>query len=152
MRFLLRTDNDFSLLILRLGLAFAMFPHGAQKALGWWGGNGIDGTIEWFGTLGFDPWMGYCAIAAEFLGSIALALGLLGRLAALGIGATMVGAAWKMKLADGNFMGWWIEDGMGLEGGFHILAVAIALAILCRGSGALSLDRAFSKPVETPIP
>jgi putative oxidoreductase len=145
MKVLMRTQNDLGLFFARIALAFALFPHGAQKALGWFDGNGIDGTLKWFDSIGIPSWAGYCAIAAEFLGSIALALGFLGRLAALGIGCTMGFAAWKMKLADGNFMGWWIKDGMGLEGGFHILALGICLLVLFRGSGALSVDRSLSR-------
>lgn len=148
MKPLMRTQNDYSLTILRLGLAFAIFPHGAQKALGWFDGNGIDGTIKWFESIGIQPWMGYCAIAAEFLGSIALAVGFLGRLAALGVGCTMGFAAWKSNLEAGNFIGWWIKDGMGLAGGVHVLAIVICIAILMKGSGALSVDRAMSAPSE----
>jgi uncharacterized membrane protein YphA (DoxX/SURF4 family) len=32
--------------VLRLALGLVMFPHGAQKLLGWFGGRGFFGTIE----------------------------------------------------------------------------------------------------------
>ena len=41
--------------LIRLGLGIVMFPHGAQKALGWFGGAGWSGTMGYFGTLGLRP-------------------------------------------------------------------------------------------------
>jgi putative oxidoreductase len=156
MGWLTRTQNDAAMLFARLALGVSMFPHGAQKAMGWFKDpndmfktdfDNMSQTVDAFRNF-FDmaPWMTYCVIAAELLGSIALVFGFFGRLAAIGIGATMVGAAWKTHLSDGNFKEWWIFDNMGLEGGYHMLAVGICLAILIRGSGALSIDRKLSGP------
>jgi putative oxidoreductase len=41
LRWLVQTHGDVVPLVLRLTLAFVMFPHGAQKALGWFGGYGL---------------------------------------------------------------------------------------------------------------
>ena len=40
LRELFDTDSGITGLLLRLTLAVVMFPHGAQKALGWFGGQG----------------------------------------------------------------------------------------------------------------
>jgi putative oxidoreductase len=48
LRLLLKTNNDPVLLFLRLLFAAVMFPHGAQKALGWWAGYGFTGTMNFF--------------------------------------------------------------------------------------------------------
>ena len=45
---LLQTSDDVTDLILRLALAAVFFPHGAQKALGWFGGNGFSATLGIF--------------------------------------------------------------------------------------------------------
>jgi uncharacterized membrane protein YphA (DoxX/SURF4 family) len=89
---LFKTDNDVSTLLLRLILGVVFFPHGAQMALGWFGGYGFSGTMGFFtGTLHIPAPFAFLAIAAQFAGAIALILGLFTRLAALGIGANMLG-------------------------------------------------------------
>ena len=45
---LLHTQADWAGLILRLVLALVIFPHGAQKVLGWFGGYGYAGTMQYF--------------------------------------------------------------------------------------------------------
>lgn len=52
------TPAGFTGLILRLTLSILIFPHGAQKVLGWFDGAGILGTIEHFGnTWGIPAWL-----------------------------------------------------------------------------------------------
>ena len=43
MNILLRTPNDALQAFLRVALGLTIFPHGAQKLLGWFGGNGYRG-------------------------------------------------------------------------------------------------------------
>ena len=87
---LFKTDSAVSTLLLRLTLGAVFFPHGAQKALGWFGGYGFTGTMGFLtGTLHIPALFAFLAIAAEFAGSIALILGLGTRIAALGIASTM---------------------------------------------------------------
>src|SRR4051812_9330491 len=67
---LVRTRDASSLLILRLALAVTLFPHGAQKALGWFGGYGFSATINAFGQYMHIPApLALAVIATEFLGS-----------------------------------------------------------------------------------
>ena len=42
------TSSSAAPLILRAAVALVLFPHGAQKALGWFGGPGFTGTLEAF--------------------------------------------------------------------------------------------------------
>lgn len=76
---LLQTDAGIAGLILRLTLTVVIFPHGAQKALGWFGGYGFKGTMKHFTGSGIPAVLAVLAIAAEFLGSLGLAVGLLTR-------------------------------------------------------------------------
>jgi putative oxidoreductase len=62
-----------------------MFPHGAQRVLGWFGGHGFRGTMKSFADSGIPAVFVLLAIAAEFLGSLGLAVGPLTRIAAFGI-------------------------------------------------------------------
>jgi putative oxidoreductase len=141
---LIRTDNDLGALLARLTLGAVMFPHGAQKVLGWWGGHGLQATVTSFTEqMGLPGPVAGLVIAAEFLGSIGLILGFLSRLGALGIGAVMVGAIVKVHLAHGFFMNWFgTQAGEGFE--YHLLAIGLALVVLVKGSGALSLDGLLS--------
>ena len=65
-RELLRTPNSVPLALVRLGLGLVMFPHGAQKMLGWWGGNGYSATMGFFEHQGIPAVFAFLAIAAEF--------------------------------------------------------------------------------------
>jgi len=140
---LLATKNDFNLLLTRVALAVVIFPHGAQKLLGWFGGFGFSGTMDYFtGTLGIPWFLGFLAVIAEFFGSLALLVGLLSRIAALGIGVVMVVAALTVHLPNGFFMNWFgNQAGEGFE--YFVLAGVIALSTVLGGGGAFSLDRFF---------
>lgn len=138
---LLRTNDDVGPTILRWTLAVVIFPHGAQKALGWFGGYGFAGTMGYL-TDGIGlPWvLALLVIAAELLGPLGLALGLLSRPAAFGIAAVMVGAVVTTHLPHGFFMNWGGDRaGEGFE--YHLLVLGIALVLMVRGGGAFSLDR-----------
>jgi putative oxidoreductase len=144
-RKLMQTTDDSALTIVRLVLGVIFFAHGAQKALGWFGGYGFTGTMGFF-TQGMHipaPFA-FLAICAEFLGSIGLLLGLLGRIAAFGIACNMLVAVAMVHWHFGFFVNWFgNQKGEGIE--YHLLTIAIALAIMIKGSGAFSIDRALSK-------
>ncbi|HET6932325.1 MAG TPA: DoxX family protein [Candidatus Acidoferrum sp.] len=144
-RKLMSTTDDFTVTMLRVLLGVVFFAHGAQKALGWFGGFGFTGTMGFFTQkLNIPAPFAALAIAAEFLGGLGLLVGLLSRIAAFGIGCNMVVAVYLIHRHFGFFANWYGQQkGEGFE--FHILAIAIALFIMIKGSGALSLDRALSK-------
>lgn len=121
-----------------------MFPHGAQKALGWFGGPGCSQTMGLFtDQLHLPAALALLVIAAEFLGSLGLIAGFLTRVAAFGIACNMVGAILLVHLPNGFFMNWTGQQaGEGFE--FHILAIGIALALLIGGGGKASVDRAIA--------
>lgn len=138
---LFQTNNDAAPLILRVSLAVVMFPHGAQKVLGWFGGYGFSGTMKFFTETAHIPApFAFLALLAEFAGSIAIFFGLLTRLSAFGIGMTIAVAALMMHVKNGFFMNWngKVPSAEGFE--YHILVVAIALALMLQGSGKLALD------------
>jgi len=144
MRKLLSTSGDWELTLLRLALGVVIFPHGIQKTLGWFGGAGFKGTMAFFTQGGIPTVFAFLAICAEFLGGLGLILGFLSRIAAFGILCVMAVAIFRVHLPNGFFMNWaGNQKGEGFE--FHILAIGIALAILIRGAGALSVDRAIAK-------
>jgi putative oxidoreductase len=145
MKQLLATTNDTTLAICRLVLGLVFFMHGAQFTLGWFGGYGFTGTMHFFTTqVGIPAFFAALAILSQFLGGLGLIVGLLGRIAALGIAITMLVAVLKIHLAFGFFMNWFgTQKGEGYE--YHLLTLALCLLIMVKGSGALSIDGILSK-------
>jgi putative oxidoreductase len=142
---LVATDHDWSATVARLALGAVMLPHGAQKLLGWFGGYGFHGTMGFLTGAAHLPWVvALLVILAESLGSLALVLGFAGRFMAAGITAVMVGAIATVHAANGFFMNWnGTAKGEGFE--YHILAIALALVVMLKGSGAASVDRALTR-------
>jgi putative oxidoreductase len=144
-RKLINTTGDPVIAILRLTLGVVFFAHGAQKTLGWFGGYGFSGTMGFFTNAMHIPApLAFLAICAEFLGGIGLIVGLFSRMAAFGIACNMLVAVVMVHRHFGLFANWaGDQKGEGIE--YHLLALAIALAIMIKGSGAFSIDRALSK-------
>jgi len=144
MKRLMATSNDVSFTILRLVLGVVFFAHGAQKMLGWFGGFGFHGTMGFFTHMGMPAPVAFLIICTEFFGGLGLIVGLLTRIAALGVAGDMIGAIFIVHMPNGFFMNWMgTQKGEGFE--FHLLALAMAAALLLRGAGAFSVDRALSK-------
>ena len=139
LEWLVATHGDVVPLVLRLTLAVVMFAHGAQKALGWFGGDGLRGTLDSLRKSGVPSPVAVLAIMAEFLGPLGLAVGLLTRVAALGIAAVMLGAILTVHGRHGFFMNWYgSQQGEGFE--YHVLAIGLAVALVLNGAGVWSLD------------
>lgn len=145
---LVRTRPESAPTLARLVLGLVMFPHGAQHALGWFGGYGFSGTHQWMtDSLGFPAPLAALAIVVELLAPIALVLGIGGRFAAAGIIGLMVGAA-STHLANGFFMNWVGAMEPGAEGyEYHLLALALASVVAIQGSGVLSIDWVLTRDV-----
>jgi len=137
---LTQTNASFAPTAARLTLGVVMFPHGAQKALGWFGGHGYSGTMGFFtGTMHIPAVFAFLAIATEFAGSLALILGLFSRVAAFGIAAVMAVAILVSHHAHGFFMNWsGTQQGEGFE--YHLLALGLAVIVMIYGAGRASLD------------
>ena len=145
LRRLFATDDSTTLLVQRVALGAVMFPHGAQKLFGWFGGYGWDGTMGFLtGPAGLPAPIAALVIVIELFGSIALIAGLGTRLAALGITAVMLGAVATVHAKVGFFMNWsGTAGGEGFE--YHLLALALAVPLIIRGAGAYSVDRVLER-------
>lgn len=145
---ILATTPDYATTVSRLALGLMILPHGAQKALGLFGGFGFTATMQFFTqTMHIPAPFAALAIAAEFLGGLGLITGLFGRVAAFGVGFTMLVAALSVHASNGFFMNWMgNQKGEGIE--FFILAIGLAVAVMIKGSGALSLDRLLTSRKE----
>jgi len=142
---LLNTDNSPAQLFIRVALGVVIFPHGAQKVFGWFGGPGISQTLQAFAGMGFPPWSVVVLMAVESLGALLLVAGFLTRLWAFGIGTAMTICMFMHHVQHGFFMNWFgKQQGEGFE--FHLLVLGICLALLIKGGGMLSVDRAVARP------
>lgn len=141
-KLILKTDANPALLIIRLALGIVMFPHGAQKMFGWFNGPGFSQSVDIFAGMGFPVWSTVMLILVECVGSVLLIAGFLTRIWAFGIGAALTICMFMNHVKHGFFMNWFgLQQGEGFE--FHLLAVGIALALVIRGGGFFSIDRAL---------
>jgi putative oxidoreductase len=143
-QFIFNTNNNWSGFIIRLTAGLILFPHGAQKMLGIFGGYGFNGTMGYFTDVLHLPWLiGFLVIFIEFVGAIALILGFASRIWAGSIIALMLGIIFSSHLDNGFFMNWFgNQKGEGFE--YHLLMIGLCAAILVNGSGKFSLDRKLS--------
>jgi putative oxidoreductase len=141
---LIATSNDWTLTILRLAAGIMIFPHGLQKTFGWFGGAGFSAQMAGFEQMHIPAIFAFLAIMTEFLGGLGLILGVLTRIAALGLAVDMIVGVYLVHWHNGFFMNWsGHQKGEGFE--FHILVVAMAIVLMARGGGAASVDRALAK-------
>jgi len=141
---LINTDNDIVPLVLRVILGIVFYFHGMQKLTTMYGGYGFTGTMGFFtGKLGIPALFAFLAIMAEGIGWAGLISGLLTRVAAFGITVNMIVAVYMLHWQNGIFMNWFgNQKGEGFE--YHLLAIAIGIALIIKGGGALSVDRVLS--------
>jgi len=123
-----------ALLVLRIVLGITMLAHGYQKVFVY-GFGGVGGAFEKMG-IPMPGVMGPAIGLLELLGGIALIIGLLTRLAALGLTFDMLGALLFVHIKNGFFM----------PTGFELVFVlfGMALAVALGGAGAMSVDGAIA--------
>ena len=146
-RKLMATDAGWELTVLRLAPGIMISAHALQKVFGIWGGAGLDGIMGFFtGVVHLPVWLGYLVIATECFAGVGLILGLLTRVAAFALFCEMVGAVLLVHFPNGFFMNWEAKMPAGTEGfEFHMLVVAILIAVMIKGGGAASVDGTLSE-------
>ncbi|AOA04311.1 MULTISPECIES: DoxX family protein [Pseudomonas] len=129
----------YGLTVLRIFVGIIFAAHGSQKLFGWFGGGGLAGTAQWMESIGLAPGtlMAVLAGGTEFLGGLALIVGLLARPAALGLSFTLLVAIFSVHISNGLFMA-----NNGYE--FALALLGGTVAVLIEGAGKLSIDRAIA--------
>jgi putative oxidoreductase len=126
---------DLGLLVLRLALGTIFIAHGGQKLFVY----GFEGVAGGFAQMGVPmasvvgPFIGF----VELFGGIAIFIGLLTRLAGLGVASTMIGAISLVHLKNGFFNPGGIE--------FPLMLLASALAVVITGAGSYSIDSVIGR-------
>lgn len=147
-RVLYTNPADISALIARLALGLVVFPHGAQKLLGWFGGGGFTGTMGFLTAGAGLPYLiALLVIGIEFFAALFLIFGFLTRISALGIIALFAGIAFTAHGSSGFFMNWGMEAGKseGLE--YFVLLIGLALISVTSGGGKASIDALITKKI-----
>lgn len=140
-----QTNDNSAATVLRIVLGLIIFPHGAQKLLGWFGGYGFAGTMNFFTNTVHLPWIiGFLVIIIEFFGSLMLIAGIATRPVAILMIINFIGVIISSHISNGFFINWnGSQQGEGYE--YHLLVIGIALSLLVSGAGKLSLDRLLAR-------
>src|SRR5215218_8789383 len=127
--------ENWSALIARLGIGIVVFPHGAQKLFGWFGGYGYEGTMGFMtGQGGLPYFIALLVILIESIGALMIFTGFMTRFAALGIFGLFAIIMVKFHFDNGFFMNWTgSQKGDGIE--YFVLVLGLATILLFSGGG-----------------
>jgi putative oxidoreductase len=133
---LVKTSENWAMVLIRLALGSIMFAHGAQKVFGWWGGPGLN---RWINEVAPFPelrpswlWMGAAALS-ELVGGAMVVIGLYTRIGAFFIACVMLVAIFGVHWQYGFFI-----EARGFE--FALALLGMAGALMVHGGGAASID------------
>lgn len=128
------SHQQLGLAIIRIATGIVFAAHGGQKLFVY----GFDGVTGAFAKMGvpMPGLMGPVIALLEFFGGLALIIGLLTRIAALGLAFNMLGAILLVHLAAGFFLP------AGYE--FALMLFAASLGLVLAGPGSLSADAAIA--------
>jgi putative oxidoreductase len=134
---------DVAMVIVRLALAWIFIYYGAGKLFGWFHGAGLNGTATFFAdTAHLHPGKLFAVLSGvtELGGGIALAVGFLGRLAAIGLFFDMVIAMITVTFQNGM-----IGSTAGIGYGLNVALAALCVAVILLGTGRYSLGAQLHK-------
>src|SRR6266498_4301953 len=139
-----QTDNSFSYVFLRFGLALTFFAHSSQQALGWHGGKGVkDQLANWNQKYHVPIALGIFGLFSEVFGAVSVTLGFLVRPAAFCLAGFIAMALFLGHWSNGFFLAQTHGRGSGLE--YTLALLLMTLAVLVGGAGAFSIDGLLSR-------
>ncbi len=132
---------DAAAVIMRAALGLCFVAHGGQKLFGWFGGGGITGTTAFFRSVGISAPHAFAYVAGiiEFFGGIAIALGLLTVVAAVGLLVEMLIAISTVSYSAGFFV---TAQKIGWE--LNVYLIGLLGALIVMGPGRWSADSALA--------
>jgi len=126
---------SLGLLFLRCTIGVILFMVGSGKVMGWFGGFGMQTTIQYFTKMGISVPLVYISSYTEFLGGFLLIIGFITRPAAIAVTINMIVATIFM-LPKGFIFG--MAD-------FPLTLLVIAIVILLLGPQSISIDSLIFK-------
>jgi len=144
---LFKTTESFTPFVIRISLGLVVFPHGAQKLLGWFGGYGFSETMGFFTENVGLPWViGFLVIILESIGALGLIIGIGTRFFAVSYVFLALGMIFTSHVHNGFFMNWFgNQAGEGYE--YFILWIGMAVALLISGGGRYSFDHILTTKI-----
>ena len=129
-----RSASDYGALLLRGSLGTMYLTHSVVLK---WMTFGLNGTAEYFQSLGFPAPLAYATFLAEVLGGVLLIFGVQSRWVSLTLSPILLGALW---VHAGN--GWvFTAQGGGWEYPLYLLVLSIVQMLVGDGAYALSPSR-----------
>jgi len=89
---------DLGILFIRIALAAVFIAHGWSKFAK------LEGTVDFFNSLGLAPWLAYLVAFFELVGGIAMLTGFEVHLFAVPLAAIMIAAITLVKFPKGGFL------------------------------------------------
>lgn len=144
------TGDHYTGFIYRITLGIVILPHGLQLLLGWFGGFGFAGSMQYFTQAEGLPWLvGFLVIILQSFGALAILAGLGARLMAFATIIMFAGMIITSHLDYGFFMNWGgNQQGEGFE--YHLLVIGLALALMLNGAGRYSVDLYLTRKMAQP--
>jgi len=142
--------TDVAVVPVRIALVWIFTYYGAGKLFGWFNGPGIHRTALFFSNTAHLRPGGFFAVLGgiiEFGAALALALGLVSRLAALALFGDQVMAMITVSWVNGINS---LSATPGYE--FNLALAAMALVIVGLGAGRLSLDALIGRHLSSVDP
>lgn len=132
---IIKSEQSFSSIPLRLIAGIIFTAHGAQKLFAWFGGYGLEGTGQWMDSIGLSPGLAMALLAgsAEFFGGLLLVVGFLTRPTSFVLAIIIIIAIFSVHINNGLFLA-----NNGYE--FALSLLAITLTLLIQGGGRHSVD------------
>jgi putative oxidoreductase len=143
-------SRDVALFAARVGLAWIFVYHGAGTLFGAFGGSGVHPQAVYFAHVAhLRPGTFFAVLGGiiECFGGAAVGVGILGRLAALGLVGDMVIAMITVTFGHGIIGN---STGSGYE--LNVALAALALVIAIMGTGRLSLDAFAGRLIKKKAP
>jgi putative oxidoreductase len=126
----------YGALLLRVSLGIMYLTHGVVLK---WMGFGLDGTVQFFQSLGLPAPLAYATIFAEAIGGVLLILGVQSRWVALALLPILLGAFW---VHAGNGWAFSAPNG-GWEYPLYLVVLSVVQALVGDGAHALSPSRSL---------
>ncbi|MGD1834972.1 MAG: DoxX family protein [Nitrososphaeraceae archaeon] len=114
---------------LRIVIGIIFIAHGLPKIFD------IDGTSGFFSSIGLPPELVIPVFLVEFLGGIAIFVGILTRIASILLIINMIGAIISAHIPDGFVMGY----------EFNVLLISGLISLILTGSGNISIEKNILK-------